>query len=208
MPNQNLQIQSYHIKEDTRWGRELISFAEREYRDEEVFKILNPVIKKWFKKKFETFAPCQKYAVKEIHNGKNVLISSPTGSGKTLSAFLSAINELFYLAQKDELEDSIYVLYISPLKALNNDIERNLNEPLREIYEIAEDGLPEIRVAVRTGDTSQNEKQKQARKPPHILITTPETLSIILNAPKFSKKLRESKILSPGFLFKSHLNIR
>ncbi len=173
----------------------MISFAEREYSDKEVYKILNPVIKRWFKKKFKTFAPCQKYAVKEIHNGKSVLISSPTGSGKTLSAFLSAINELFYLAQKGELEDNIYVLYISPLKTLNNDIEKNLNEPLREIYDIAEDGLPEIRVGVRTGDTSQNEKQKQARKPPHILITTPETLSIILNAPKFSKKLREIRYL-------------
>lgn len=173
----------------------MISFADHQYSDKEVYKILNPVIKKWFERKFKTFAPCQKYAVKEIHNGKNVLISSPTGSGKTLSAFLSAINELFYLAQKDELEDKIYVLYVSPLKALNNDIERNLEGPLREIYEIAEDGLPEIRVGVRTGDTSPNERQRQAKKPPHILITTPETLSIILNAPKFSKKLREIRYL-------------
>jgi len=168
----------------------VIKFATNEYSDEEIYSILVPEIREWFKKKFGTFTPPQRYAVKEIHDGKNILISSPTGSGKTLSAFLSAINELLLLAKKGELEDKIYVLYVSPLKALNNDIERNLKEPLREIYE-EYDIEEEIRIAVRTGDTSAKERQKQMRKAPHILITTPESLAIILNAPRFSKKLRE-----------------
>lgn len=168
----------------------MISKAEREYTDDEVYSILTPPLRRWFREKFNTFTPSQRYAVKEIHEKKNVLISSPTGSGKTLSAFLSALNELFILAQRGELEDKIYVVYVSPLKALNNDIERNLNEPLREIYELERE-LPRIRVAVRTGDTSTLDRAKQTKKPPHILITTPETLAIVLNAPKFSKNLKD-----------------
>lgn len=139
----------------------------------------------------DIYAP-QRYAVKEIHDGKNTLISSPTGSGKTLSAFLAAINELFLLAKKGGLEDRIYVLYISPLKALNNDIGRNLKGPLKEIYSMHAI-KDKIRIGVRTGDTTQKERQQQARKPPHIFITTPESLSIVLNAPKFSQKLKEVK---------------
>ncbi|HEC77065.1 MAG TPA: ATP-dependent helicase [Thermoplasmatales archaeon] len=170
----------------------MIEYAGREYTDEEIYSILSPEIKRWFKNKFGSFTPPQRFAVMEIHNGNNILISSPTGSGKTFAAFLASINELLLLAKKGKLEDKIYVLYVSPLKALNNDIERNLKEPLREIYrenEIEE----EIRIAVRTGDTSPNERQKQAKKTPHILITTPESFAIILNAPKFSKKLKEVK---------------
>ncbi len=173
----------------------MIRFARKEYSNEEIYDLLAPIIEEWFKEKFGTFTPCQKYAVKKIHTGSNVLISSPTGSGKTLSAFLAAINELFHLAQKGKLADRIYVLYVSPLKALNNDIERNLNEPLNEIYAKTDGNAQEIRVAVRTGDTSANERQKQAKRPPHILITTPETLSIVLNAPKFSKNLRSVRYI-------------
>lgn len=172
----------------------MIKIATREYSDEEIYSILVPEIREWFKNKFGSFTPPQKYAVMEIHNGRNILISSPTGSGKTLSAFLAAINELLHLAKKGELEDKIYVLYVSPLKALNNDIERNLKEPLKEIYE--KYGIKEkIRIAVRTGDTTPQERQKQIRKTPHILITTPESLAIILNAPRFSKKLKEIKYI-------------
>jgi len=170
----------------------MIKYATKEYSDKEIYSILVPEIREWFKNKFGTFTPPQRYAVMEIHKGNNILISSPTGSGKTLSAFLAAINELLLLAKKGKLEDRIYVLYVSPLKALNNDIERNLKEPLREIYN--EYKIEEkIRIAVRTGDTTPHERQKQIRKTPHILITTPESLSIILNAPKFSKKLKEVK---------------
>jgi len=170
----------------------MIKFASREYSDEEIYSILIPEIREWFSEKYGKFTPPQRYAIMEIHNGNNTLISSPTGSGKTFAAFMAAINELLLLAKKERLEDKIYVLYVSPLKALNNDIEKNLKEPLKEIYEkynIKE----KIRIGVRTGDTSQQERQRQSKKPPHILITTPESLSIILNAPAFSKRLREVK---------------
>lgn len=128
--------------------------------------------------------------LKSIKN--NILVSSPTGSGKTLTAFLSIISELTELSQKNELEDSVYCIYISPLKALDNDIEKNLDEPLKEIEKIAGKDLG-IRKAVRTGYTTQYQRTKMLKTPPHILITTPETLSILLVAPKFREKLATVK---------------
>ncbi|ASJ01144.1 ATP-dependent helicase [Thermococcus gorgonarius] len=174
----------------------MIRWAEREYSDEEILSILTEPVKVWFKRKFGSFTPPQRYAVLEIHKGENVLISSPTGSGKTLSAFLAAINELILLGNEGKLEDKIYVLYVSPLRALNNDIKRNLEGPLAEITEVARElgyELPEIRVGIRTSDTSSYEKSKMVKKPPHILITTPESLAIALNAPKFSERLKTVK---------------
>lgn len=172
----------------------MIEQAKKEYSSDEIASILDPTIKKWFFSKFKDFAPPQKFAVREIHSGKNVLISSPTGSGKTLSAFLAVINELFILARNDMLEDKVYCLYVSPLRALSNDIERNLNEPLREIYELAAaEGLklPAIRVGKRTGDTPPAERARQLKQTPHVFITTPETSALVLNSPKLSEKFRE-----------------
>jgi ATP-dependent Lhr-like helicase len=155
---------------------------------EEILGLLQPLIREWFTAKFAGLTEPQSYAVPLIHARKNVLVSSPTGSGKTLTAFLSVINELHAKQLRGELENRIYCLYVSPLKALANDINRNLEEPLREITELAakkNEPTPEIRVAVRSGDTSAQERQKQVRRPPHIFITTPESLAIILSTPKF-----------------------
>jgi len=168
------------------------------YSDEEILNSLHPLVREWFLSKYSEFTPPQKYAIVEAFKGRNVLITSPTGSGKTLAAFLAAISMLVEKAEKGELEDRVYVVYVSPLKALNNDIRKNLEEPLEEIYALAEKKgikLQKIRAAVRTGDTDAAEKQKQARKPPHILITTPETLAIVLCSPKFSKSLTNVRFL-------------
>ena len=166
----------------------MIEKQTKTYTKNQIYKILHPWVKQWFDSQFDDFTPAQKKSIIDIHKNNNILISSPTGSGKTLTAFLSVISELTSLAQKDELEDKVYCIYISPLKALDNDIEKNLDEPLDGIEKIAGRKLG-IRKAVRTGDTSQYQRQKMLKKPPHILITTPETLSILLVAPKFREKL-------------------
>ncbi len=168
------------------------------YSDEEILSSLHPLVREWFLSKYAEFTPPQRYAIVEAFKGNNVLITSPTGSGKTLAAFLAAISMLIEKAERQELEDKVYVVYVSPLKALNNDIKRNLEEPLAEIYDLAEKRgvkLQKIRIAVRTGDTDASERQRQMRKPPHILITTPETLAIVLCSPKFSKSLSEVRYL-------------
>ena len=163
---------------------------------DEVLSLLQPLVREWFASKFKGLTEPQAFAVPLIHERKNVLVSSPTGSGKTLTAFLSVINELYSMQLRGELEDKIYAVYISPLKALANDINRNLEEPLREMRALAQErGLPspEIRVAVRSGDTSTQERQRQARSPPHIFITTPESLTLVLSAPKFRERFSDAK---------------
>ncbi|MCK4455180.1 MAG: DEAD/DEAH box helicase, partial [Thermoplasmata archaeon] len=168
--------------------------AKRQHTREEVLSLMEGLVGRWFESKFDAITEPQAYAVPLIHEKRNVLVSSPTGSGKTLTAFLSIICELYRKQLAGELEDKIYCVYISPLKALANDINRNLTEPLREMREIAEkEGLdpPEIRVAVRSGDTSPYERQKMAKKPPHIFITTPESIALVLSTPKFSKKFKD-----------------
>ena len=170
----------------------MIEEQTKDYSKKAIFKTLHPWVRKWFDSQFEDFTPAQKRSLIDIHKQNNILISSPTGSGKTLTAFLSVISELTTLAEKEDLEDKVYCIYISPLKALDNDIEKNLDEPLNGIEKIAGRKLG-IRKAVRTGDTSQYQRQKMLKKPPHILITTPETLSILLVAPKFREKLSHVK---------------
>jgi len=168
-------------------------------KDSTILKKLRPYIREWFKKEFKKFTLPQKMAIPLIAKGKNVLVTAPTGSGKTLASFLMILNELFKLAEKGKLEDKVYCVYVSPLRALNNDIYRNLVKPLESIKKICErKGIKlknEIRIAVRTGDTKPEEKQKQLRNPPHILITTPETLAIILGTKKFKLHLKGVKWL-------------
>jgi len=161
-----------------------------EYTDDEIYSQLNGLVSQWFQKKFKTFSPPQKGAILNIHHKKHTLISAPTGSGKTFAAFLTVLSELANLAEKGELEDKVYCLYVSPLKALNNDIKRNLLEPLDEINKLANKELG-IRVLVRTEDTTAYEKSKMLTKPPHILVTTPESLGILLVAPKFRLLMKD-----------------
>jgi len=157
-----------------------------------VIRFLKDYTVAWFKKSFTALTPAQLMAIPYIKQGYNVLISSPTGTGKTLAAFLPIIDELLNMGELGDLEDQVYVIYVSPLRALNNDIVKNLKKPIEEIRETAlsmDVKLPELRVRVRTSDTLPNEKQRMLREPPHILITTPESLSIALAAPKFREKL-------------------
>ena len=100
----------------------MISYLDKPYKDEEIFSILQPIVRTWFKNKFNTFSEPQKYAIIPIHNQENVLVSAVTGSGKTLTGFMSILNELIILAEQDKLENKVYCVYISPLKALSNDI--------------------------------------------------------------------------------------
>ncbi len=147
--------------------------------------LFHPIIREWFESRFTAPTEAQALGWPAIAQGRHTLISAPTGSGKTLAAFLLCLDRLLRAAEKDELTDSAQVVYVSPLKALSNDIHRNLSQPLQEISQIAnERGLiiPDIRIAVRTGDTPAHERQLRARKPPHIWITTPESLYILLTS--------------------------
>ncbi|NMI76885.1 ATP-dependent helicase [Nanohaloarchaea archaeon] len=173
-----------------------IKFADEDDASDTLPEGFEPYVKEWFNSKFPGLSNPQKYAFELIHEEENSLICAPTGSGKTLSAFMSALNELFRMGEEDELDDEIYVLYISPLRALSNDIERNLEDPLQGIREKAEEmgyDVPEIRSMVRTGDTTDAEKREMRENPPHIMITTPESLGILLNSPKFKENLRNVK---------------
>ncbi len=159
----------------------------------EISDILHPLVKEWFFSKFEAFSPTQEYGVLNIWNRRDILISAPTGGTKTLTAFLSILNYLIIQAENGTLENRVYAVYISPLKALSNDIHKNLIEPLAEIRELAEKKgikLNEIRIALRTGDTTSYERAKMSKKAPHILITTPETFAIVLTSKKFVDYLK------------------
>ena len=153
----------------------------------------HPVIERWFANRFAEPTEPQRRAWPVIQQGGDVLIAAPTGSGKTFAAFLSAIDGLVRQGLNGELRDEIQVVYVSPLKALSNDVQKNLSEPLAEIRAtLAEQGLPDARVRtlVRTGDTPQSERQAMLKKPPHILVTTPESLYLILTSERAREMLR------------------
>ena len=159
---------------------------------EDIERVLHPLVRKWFFSKFEEFSLPQRYGVLSIWERKNILISAETGGTKTLTAFLSILNHLVNLAEKQELENKIYAVYTSPLKALSRDIHKNLIEPLEEIEKIAEkEGvkLQKIRISLRTGDTTTAERTKMSKNPPHILVTTPESLAIVLTSKNFVNHL-------------------
>src|SRR5712672_1371150 len=154
----------------------------------------HPLVREWFVQKFGTPTEPQELGWPHILAGRTTLISAPTGSGKTLAAFLACIDRLVRKALAGHLSDRTEVLYVSPLKALGNDIQKNLEGPLSEILALAgERGLlmPEIRTAVRTGDTLQPERRAMLKRPPHILVTTPESLYILLTADKSRAILRD-----------------
>lgn len=145
----------------------------------------HPACGNWFHSQFGEPTGAQAQAWPAIQQGRHTLISAPTGSGKTLAAFYAAINGLVEKGVQNRLNDGVHILYVSPLKALSNDIHRNLELPLDGIAEhlhLVGEAPVDIRVAVRTGDTPANERQKMAKNPPHILVTTPESLYLLLTS--------------------------
>ncbi|MFC4987923.1 ATP-dependent helicase [Saliphagus infecundisoli] len=170
--------------------------------DREVLERLEPAVREWWHREFGEFVPenegfftpPQEGAIPLIDEGTNTLVAAPTGSGKTLASFTAIIDELYRRDRDSDegLENSVYCLYVSPLKSLANDIHRNLTVPLEGIEAVADErgeSTGEIRHAIRHGDTPDSERQKMLAETPHILNTTPETLAILLNSPKFREKL-------------------
>jgi len=150
-----------------------------------VYSNFHPAVRSWFSSTFEAETPVQAQAWEQISSGKNVLIAAPTGSGKTFAAFLCAINDLVQQSAQRSLADGVQVLYVSPLKALSNDIDKNLQQPLEGIdnwLQEHENRLSGIRTAVRTGDTPPGDRERMRRKPPQILVTTPESLYLLLTS--------------------------
>ena len=157
----------------------------------------HPVLRRWWESRFGEPTPAQLEGWRAIRRGADTLIAAPTGSGKTLAAFLTAIDELFREgAEKGALPDEVRVIYVSPLKALSADIHKNLAEPRREIRALAEAmGYPatKITAAVRSGDTPQAERAAMLRTPPHILVTTPESLYLLLTAGRSREILKSAR---------------
>jgi len=161
--------------------------------DSTVLAHFHEAVRRWFSESFSTPTPPQALGWPAIAQGKNTLILAPTGSGKTLAAFLFAINDLIVRQQHGEVFHGVQILYLSPLKALAVDIERNLETPLAGIRSAAFGlgiDLPPVTVGVRTGDTSSAERQRMLRHPPQILITTPESLHLLLTSIKAREILR------------------
>src|SRR5262249_10778065 len=155
-----------------------------------------PAVRMWFDQSFANPTPSQSKAWPAIKAGRDVLVAAPTGSGKTLAAFLCAIDGLIRQGLEGALKDETQVIYVSPLKALSNDIHRNLEVPLAGIRkELRTRELPDvvIRPWVRTGDTPQAERQRAAKLPPHIVVTTPESLYILLGSESGRSMLKTTR---------------
>jgi len=158
--------------------------------------VFDPLVEEWFARQFGSPTEPQVEGWPAIRTGGDVLISAPTGSGKTLAAFLICLDELVRQARNDSLPDETRVVYVSPLKALSNDVHKNLELPLAQIRELAaKHGIPlaSIRTAVRTGDTPAAERQRMGKHPPHILVTTPESLYILMTAERSRAMLRTTR---------------
>jgi ATP-dependent Lhr-like helicase len=175
-----------------RWADEAV--------DTDVLELLDPAVREWWAGTFGEyvpenggfFTPPQREGIPLVHEDRNALICAPTGSGKTLASFTAVLDELFRRERADGLADAVYCLYVSPLKALANDVHRNLEGPLDGIRErlAARGESTEVRQAIRHGDTDEATRRRMLAEPPHVLNTTPETLAILLNSPKFREKLR------------------
>ena len=169
-----------------------IQYIQDGMETEELLEKLSPPVRNWFKDKFPDFTDPQKIAIPRIMDGEHLLLCSPTGSGKTLTAFLSIIDDLVRKSLDGTLNDSVQCIYISPIKALANDIQKNLIGPLTEIKErFLPSRAKDITVGLRTGDTPQKERERMLKKPPHILITTPESLGLALASKRFRPLLQE-----------------
>jgi len=159
---------------------------------------LHPITRAWFMRRFAGPTEAQRRGWPAITRGEDTLIAAPTGSGKTLAAFLASIDRLLRLAIAGELGEATRVVYVSPLRALSNDIHRNLEEPLAELLAAAREAHPEaleIRAAVRTGDTPARARQRMIERPPHILVTTPESLYLLLTSERSRETLRAVETL-------------
>ena len=158
--------------------------------------LFHPAVAAWFSGAFAAASLAQAKAWPAIKGGRHTLIAAPTGSGKTLAAFLAAIDDLVHRGLEGALADAVEVVYVSPLKALSNDIHRNLEAPLEGIRrELARGRFPDvaIRTLVRTGDTTATERARMRRRPPHILVTTPESLYVLLGSESGRAMLATSK---------------
>ncbi|MCW5558731.1 MAG: DEAD/DEAH box helicase, partial [Verrucomicrobiae bacterium] len=157
-----------------------------------------PALARWFEGKFGSPTPVQEQGWPAIQSGAHTLIAAPTGSGKTLAAFLASLDALFRQGIEGTLRQETQVVYVSPLKALSNDIRKNLGQPLEEIRAAlaAEEGLDiDIQAEVRTGDTPAKQRQAIARRPPHILVTTPESFYLLLTSESGRRTLRTVRTL-------------
>src|SRR3989442_13792728 len=158
----------------------------------------HPLVAQWFEEKFGSPTEPQERGWPAIQSGGHTLVAAPTGSGKTLAAFLASLDGLFRDGLAGNLKDETRVIYVSPLKALSNDIHKNLDEPLAGIRDalLASEGREvDVRAAVRTGDTSASKRQAIIRKPPHILVTTPESLYLLVTSPSGRKLLATVRTL-------------